>query len=510
MGFDPKLHQLILFGGQGADGQPLGDTWAWNGASWYEQTDSLVSHAPGAREGAAMGYDGAGHLVLFGGTGVAVTAPAPTTSTTTPGGGGAPTGVTASTGAGPLTVLADTWLWSGTGWSPSKAVGPPARSGAALALNGARSGAVLFGGESTPAPAASPKLLHDSWAWNGAAWVPVAGAVYPSGRDHAVMVPDSLTGGVVLFGGAGAQGALGDTWLWNGSAWAPARTAGSPSARVGAAAAFDSSSHELVVFGGIGPGGHILGDTVILTGQAPVTLGAGTTPTTRPISRTSPSVAPPVTASPPANLRPTAGPGSTSTSIPVVGVGPESPQPNAPLPALHRGELVKLSGQGFQAGTAVVITFHSTSTVVGRTKTTTQGTFSLIVPIPEAAAGGTHHFEAAGLGPSGPMAELIATVDVVGILGLGAMSPATQRLVLTASPSPSPPAPGASWWSGVGGGAGGRPCREGNRGPSGSVGQLPEAGHVQHPDAPAGQIHHAGLLGAAQGPVDRGPGATGH
>ncbi|MBO0747523.1 MAG: hypothetical protein J2O47_04200, partial [Acidimicrobiaceae bacterium] len=29
--------QLILFGGEGAGGTPLGDTWAWNGQSWVAQ-----------------------------------------------------------------------------------------------------------------------------------------------------------------------------------------------------------------------------------------------------------------------------------------------------------------------------------------------------------------------------------------------------------------------------------------------------------------------------------------
>ena len=46
MAFDPKLHQLILFGGDGANGQPLGDTWAWNGASWYEQSDQVLGQSP--------------------------------------------------------------------------------------------------------------------------------------------------------------------------------------------------------------------------------------------------------------------------------------------------------------------------------------------------------------------------------------------------------------------------------------------------------------------------------
>ncbi|HEY3943459.1 MAG TPA: kelch repeat-containing protein, partial [Acidimicrobiales bacterium] len=301
MAFDPKLHQLILFGGQGADGQPLGDTWAWNGASWYQETDQLVARAPNAREAAAMSYDGAGHLVLFGGTGLSSPPDPPVTSTTTtttppsgspPAAPATPLNAAPASPAGAPTVLSDTWVWSDDGWAPVTTPGPSARSGAGLAPNPTHPGALLFGGEATPAGSASPHLLSDSWAWNGTSWAHLALPASPPARGQAVVAADGLTGGVIAFGGAGPAGPLNDTWLWNGTGWSKARTAGAPSPRVGAAAAFDIASRQLVVFGGVGPGGVVLGDTVVLTGQAPVTLGAGSTPTSGPARNGGPTSAP--------------------------------------------------------------------------------------------------------------------------------------------------------------------------------------------------------------------------
>jgi hypothetical protein len=48
MAFDAKLHQLILFGGEGTGGRLLSDTWAWNGASWYDETATTTGAGPSA------------------------------------------------------------------------------------------------------------------------------------------------------------------------------------------------------------------------------------------------------------------------------------------------------------------------------------------------------------------------------------------------------------------------------------------------------------------------------
>jgi len=437
MAFDPGLHQLILFGGQGVNGQVLGDTWAWNGVSWYQQNIPLLDQSPSPREGAAMAYDGAGDLVLFGGTGPTLIPPLSSTTTTTPPTTAPPTG--SGTGSPPgsgllgsMSVLGDTWLWTNNGWVTATVKGPSARSGAAMAYDASANDAVLFGGESTPAGSASPSLLGDTWAWNGTSW----SGLHPTGslqvRDDAAMTSDGLTGGLILFGGSGPGGALQDTWLWNGTAWAAAQTTGAPSPRVGAAAAFDDNSHQLVLFGGVGPGGGILDDTVILTGQAPVVVGTRSTPTSSPVTRSSPTTVP---APPPhdVGVRPTST--STTSTLPPTastpGISSAAPPLSESPRVLHRGALVTLSGAGFSPGATITITFHSKPTVVGRSIANGDGGFSATVAIPQSAASGIHHFEAGGQGPTGQMTELIATVEVVGALS----KPATtvQKAVLLAA-----------------------------------------------------------------------------
>ncbi len=529
MAFDPKLHQLILFGGEGADGQLLHDTWAWNGASWYQESGPPVSHAPSAREGAAMAYDGSGDLVLFGGAGVAGSRPGgtvnPTTSTSTtaaappvaasasstpgpvsnqapppvtganPSGGpsqvvrsaqadasptdsspATPTSVSAglpsaaataggsnvngassaassadpgtdssATAAGSpassfslsdnralpgategaLTALNDTWVWTSNGWAATGATGPPARVGADLALDQPANMTVLFGGSSVPSGAPSTGLLNDTWGWTGQNWTRLAPASSPAARQQAVMAPDPSAGGVVLFGGSAGTPALGDTWVWTGGNWAAAHPAHSPAPRAGAAAAFDSASRQLVVFGGIAVNGAILGDTVILTTSAPLALGPGvlSTPSAggNGSSGTINSSTPPRSGS------------STSTNSGLPGQAGLAPArgPLSILHALHRGDLVTLSGQGFAPGTTVTLTFHSNTTVVGRALTNGLGDFSATVAIPDSASAGTHHFDASGRGRRGSVSELIATVKIVGVSGLDTTS-TMQRVVLTA------------------------------------------------------------------------------
>ncbi len=153
MAFDPKLHQLILFGGLGAAGV-LSDTWAWNGASWTEQPSS--SPPPPARESAAMAYDGSLNLVLFGGLGGPANQTGPASSTTsTTATSSTSSGVASTVSAASPVALDDTWLWTKSGWVESTATGPSARSGASFAYDSSAHEAVLFGG--TTAVTGSPR-----------------------------------------------------------------------------------------------------------------------------------------------------------------------------------------------------------------------------------------------------------------------------------------------------------------------------------------------------------------
>lgn len=84
MAYDPTDHSLVLFGGTN-QGQPLQDTWRWDGTTW---SAVATSAAPPPRTFSSLGYDaGAGSVVLFGGQG----------------------------NGGPL---GDTWLWRGGRWAP--------------------------------------------------------------------------------------------------------------------------------------------------------------------------------------------------------------------------------------------------------------------------------------------------------------------------------------------------------------------------------------------------------
>jgi hypothetical protein len=93
--FDPNVGLGILFGGAGADGQTLNDSWAWNRttAQWSELSHPQGSgESPSARFGPEASFDQRdGGILLFSGAGGSITRPSP--------------------------LGADLWLWDGTGWT---------------------------------------------------------------------------------------------------------------------------------------------------------------------------------------------------------------------------------------------------------------------------------------------------------------------------------------------------------------------------------------------------------
>jgi hypothetical protein len=219
----------FLYGGfDGASAQF--DTWAWGGASWTQVfLPPDDTSWPSTRSDAASAVLG-NAIVLFGGLG--------------PGAGGS------------ATDLGDQWTFDGTRWIELSPPTPPPspRSGATAAtLSGSM---VLFGGT------ASGALQGDTWTWNGAAWSQPSVSAPPA-RAHASMA--TLGSTVVLFGGDGGSGPLGDTWLWDGTTWTSPSLASAPSPRSGAAmTAFQGT---VVLFGGADASGP-LGDTWIWDGAA--------------------------------------------------------------------------------------------------------------------------------------------------------------------------------------------------------------------------------------------------
>ncbi len=142
--------RVVLFGGYGGvSGSPsdLGDTWAWDGTSWTQESPPA---APSARGWAAVAtLDGT--VVLFG-------------------------------CLNDFGVQSDTWTWDGTSWTEqSPAHSPPPRWGASAATLDGR--VILFGGADVDA---TPQFYADTWAWDGSDWTALD-AVGPAARALAAL-----------------------------------------------------------------------------------------------------------------------------------------------------------------------------------------------------------------------------------------------------------------------------------------------------------------------------------
>ena len=181
MAFDPKSHQLLLFGGENSTGD-FNDTWTWTGSNW----ERLLPHqSPPRSSQQAAAYDPTvGGVVLFGGL------------------------VSTSTGLYPI----GTWLWTGTDWvqlSPSSAPSP--RSSVSVAWDPAAKVLVAFGGQS-----AASQPLSDTWVFERGEWRLLKVAPHPSARAAgATFAYDPATRELVLFGGFKSSGLpdFGDTWI---------------------------------------------------------------------------------------------------------------------------------------------------------------------------------------------------------------------------------------------------------------------------------------------------------
>jgi hypothetical protein len=433
MAFDPVLHQLILFGGENAAGQPLGDTWAWNGASWYQVSPSGLQ-SPSARFGAGMSFDPGGQIVLFGGTGYDSQAPATTSttgttttttilnSTTSTPADTSPT-TDALVDAGPPVSLADTWTWNGAGWTPETSAGPSARSQAAMVYDSTSGQTLLFGGQSDTAGSVASRLLSDTWIWTGTEWSAQKPKTTPPARTGATLSDGPELGAAVLFAGATTTTQLADTWLWTGTDWLQAPAAGGPVPVSGACAAYDAKSGSELVVGGTSEGSVQGTDYLLVVSPNPAN-GTATTTTTTPARISSKP-------SSPSGVR---GGGSTIPSrqtTPVVQAAPGNTR--APLPGsatdLSPGSLVTLSGSGFRPNSMITITFHSNPIFIGAVLANQSGGFTATVTVPAKAPAGTHHFEASGTSSGGSVIQLVAAVTVLS-LGHGSRTPLTETITL--------------------------------------------------------------------------------
>ena len=189
--------ETMLFGGS-TGGAPLGDTWAWNGASWRRAV-APGGQAPSDRTDHAVAVEASGSVLLYGGE------------------------------SDEDHQLGDTWRWDGVRWErvepedPEGDGGPGPRSGHALAEVKSRGRVLLAGG-------CRQELVHDAlvlgcprdlWEWDGGSWESVAvdgpvGGGDPLPRRGHAMVWDRDLEQVVLVGGQqpfSARTGM-ETWIW--------------------------------------------------------------------------------------------------------------------------------------------------------------------------------------------------------------------------------------------------------------------------------------------------------
>lgn len=138
-------------------------------------------------------------------------------------------------------VIADTWEWGGTQWTPrDPARTPPARSEGVLVYDSIRQRTVLFGGVSSA-------LLNDTWEWDGERWTQRQPVNFPPPSVSHAAAFDSARGKLVMFG-SGVLSAF--TFEYDGTTWFMHSPAHSPPARARHGMAFDEIRRRTVLFGG--------------------------------------------------------------------------------------------------------------------------------------------------------------------------------------------------------------------------------------------------------------------
>ena len=136
---------------------------------------------------------------------------------------------------------ADTWRWSGAGWSRCEVTNtpPPAGPGLVAATDLLRHRVVLYVAGARPA---------ETWEWDGRDWqqrTPASGT--PAGTPlGAALAYDAVRGRTVLFDTTNGA----ETWEWDGNQWLLVGTPQSPGVRFGCQMAYDLGRGRTVLFGG--------------------------------------------------------------------------------------------------------------------------------------------------------------------------------------------------------------------------------------------------------------------
>jgi galactose oxidase-like protein len=177
--YDPRRRRTVLFGGYdlSSDGRThrLGDTWEWDGRRWIRASET----GPAPRSGAAMAYDPAYGVVLFGGSG------------------------------GPL---GDTWSWDGLRWARIPVATAPGRFNTVMARDPASGRLIRFGGWD------GQGRVSDTWELCKGGWAAIDHGG-PAARNHAALLAAPDRGSVLLYGGHDRDRVFGDLWERRDNRW---------------------------------------------------------------------------------------------------------------------------------------------------------------------------------------------------------------------------------------------------------------------------------------------------
>jgi hypothetical protein len=202
MAYDPIRNKFVLFGGRAGSGYDYQDTWEWDPGTgtWTDKSGSGAK--PSARSQHGMVFDSkAGKIVLFGGG-------------------------RSQIGGDIMTVslaFGDTWEYDGATatWTQlTTASAPSARVDFGFAYSSQTNKAYLFGGMEVASATAGGTPMQDIWEWDGAAgtWTERTSAGgKPSPRFGHGMAIDSAKSQAVIFGGYDmiTGGSLNDVWYWD-------------------------------------------------------------------------------------------------------------------------------------------------------------------------------------------------------------------------------------------------------------------------------------------------------
>jgi hypothetical protein len=219
MAWNPKLAEVLLFGGWvGPDDLPR-DTWAWNGSTWREVGHGAVA-PPGGPAGMAYDPDRRQMVLLV------------------------------FAGFGPVAPT-ETWTWDGAHWQQRPQRDGPAGPLLPIAFD-PRSRTVLVASERCTALGCEP----ETWSWDGSSWHRLVPAHEPSASAYMTLVGDPVLGQPLLLTEAAVPHGAPfptETWTWDGRDWSRLPSVGQPGGVVYAVGARDGSRGTVWAFEDVTP-----------------------------------------------------------------------------------------------------------------------------------------------------------------------------------------------------------------------------------------------------------------